>query len=222
MDQPRPLRSPWLGAAAILMLLTFGFVGIYAALEQPSSKGKFVWWVAFPAMFGIFGAMVLAVIGLQDLSRQRSQRRPTPATVSADAADLAHRWGRTIFGGGARLAVLCWVLTIGLFLASGIPILDGLVVGMLMGLALAILVALVALVLYLLVVGPRVAYFTIARFFGRGGLPLPDQEVQAKRTTTRPAHAANLQGTAGAGQEQVTIRPDAILPEPLPEEPAQP
>jgi len=102
------------------------------------------------------------------------------------------------------------------------PILDGLVVGMLMGLALAILVALVALVLYLLVVGPRVAYFTIAHFFGPGGLPFPGQEVQAMRTTTRPTHAANLQGRAGAGQEQVTIRPDAILPEPLPDDSAQP
>jgi hypothetical protein len=194
------------------MLLTFGFVGIAETLRPPDSRGKFVWWIALPVLFGIFGALVLAVIGLQDLARQRAPRRPTSSSAGTDI-ELAHRWGRTIFGGAYRLAGLCCAISIALGLVSGMPGLQGLALGMVLGGGLSFFVALVAFLVYLFVVGPRVAYFTIVRYFRRGGPSLPGPEVQAMVHTIREADAAHVPAPSGAPREDVTIRPDTIQPE---------
>jgi serine/threonine protein kinase len=201
-DPHRALRSPWLRAAGILLLLTLGYLGFHNALGSPGARGQFVWWIGGPILLGIFGAMVLAVIGLQDLSRQDAQHRPSlplPGTT-----DLTHRWGRRFFRGAATLAALCCILSVGLALASGLPVL----LGVAMGVGLLALIAVVTGTLYLLVVGPRVAYFRLARIPGRGVFSLPGREVQAQMSVPRQADATTVPETASAQvQAAPTTRP---------------
>jgi hypothetical protein len=171
---------------------------VYSAVEPPGAKGKFVWWVSLPAMFGIFAALVLAVIGLQDLSRKDARHRPSQAFP--ETTDLAHRWGRKFFRGAGILAAICCIISVGLALASGMPVL----MGVAMGLSLLIIVAIVAGILYLMVVGLRVAYLTAARRFGRGGPTIPCLEVQAKVSATGGAGVRSRPETAS---DQVQAAP---------------
>jgi hypothetical protein len=178
-------------------------VALHRALQPPGARKEFVWWVALPAMFGIFGALVLAMIGLQDLARRNPPHRLTSTPLRPDP-NLAYRWGRTIFGGAAALAGICCVLSMVLTLASGLPVLVGISLGLALALGLTLFIALIAGILYLLVVGPRVAYFTIARYFGRGGPALPDQEAQAK---VNAASGATAMRRPELASDQVQAQP---------------
>jgi hypothetical protein len=164
-------------------------VGICVSLQGPEAKGKFVWWLTLPALFGLFGAMVLAVIGLQDLSRQGVQRRP--GLAAPGTTKLTHRWGWTIFRGAGALAVICCLIGVGLALASGLPVLAGLALGV----SLVAVVTVVAGALYLVIVGVRIAYLTTARYLGHGELPLPGQVVRGKVDLARGENAPRQQET---------------------------
>jgi hypothetical protein len=120
---------------------------------------------------GVFGAMVLALIGVGDLARKEGRLRLTRSPLSASAADLSHRWGRTIFGGAGVLAMISGIISVAVGFASGIPWFGGF-----MALGFLGVIAVVAVMLYLVVVGPRVAYFAVARVFGRARPRLVEQQ----------------------------------------------